>query len=311
MAYDVLISCPHLQKSILKYESIFEKHKINLIVPSVLQQLEEDDLVEIVPNVDGAIIGDDKFTAKVISRASRLKIISKWGVGIDNIDLNIAKKKGIVVKNTPGVFSNEVADVVIGYLILLSRKLHLINENVKNGYWDQIEGISLYSKTIGIIGLGNIGKEVCRRTLTMGMNTIAFDIVPPNEIWLSNNPVKMVDLNTLFKTSDFISLNCNLSVNTYHLLNSTTFNELKKGVYIINCSRGALIDENSLIEALAKEIVSGAALDVFEHEPIFPDSQLLKNNNVICGTHNSSNTGEAIERTNEIAINNLLDVLIK
>lgn len=309
MKYNVLISCPHLQNTISHYYDIFEKNDILLTIPHVEQQLLEKDLVKIIEPIDGAIIGDDEFSSNVLKSAKNLKVISKWGVGIDNIDLDCASRLGIVVKNTPGVFSGEVADVVLGYCILLSRKLHLIDKNVRSGYWPHLTGFSLQGKTIGIIGMGNIGKEVTKRANIIGMKIIGFDVISPPSDFLSQYSVEMKDIFYLFENSDIITLNCNLTKDNYHLLNSEAFSKMKKGVFIVNCARGGLIDEKSLISALNEGIVAGAALDVFENEPLTEDNPLRKYESCIFGSHNSSNTYEAIMKTNDIAINHVIEVL--
>jgi D-3-phosphoglycerate dehydrogenase / 2-oxoglutarate reductase len=311
MSRHVLISCLHLQRQIDRYLPIFQKNEISIETPPITQNLVESDLLRIIDRFDGVIAGDDEFTAAVLMHAKKLKVISKWGIGIDGIDLSEAVSRGIIVKNTPGVFSDEVADVVIGYLILLSRHLHTIDRRVRSGEWNatQLPGISLPGKTFGVIGLGNIGREVCRRAAALRMNVIGYDIYSPPQQFLQETGTRMVNLEELISSSDFISLNCNLTMENRHLLNSEMFLKMKPGVFIINTSRGGLIDEIALADALRKGIVAGAALDVFEQEPLPDTSPLRTFNSCIFGCHNSSNTKEALERVNEMAIKNLIDNL--
>jgi D-3-phosphoglycerate dehydrogenase len=312
MSRHVLISCLHLQRHLEEFRQVFEENQITVETPVIHQQLRENDLVDIIGRFDGMIAGDDEITANVLNHAKKLKVISKWGIGIDGIDLDEAARLGILVKNTPAVFSDEVADVVIGYLILLSRQLHTIDRGVRSGDWDttKIPGISLAGKTLGVIGVGNIGREVCRRAAAMRMKVIGFDVFPPPQDFLQGTGTSIVSFEELIASSDFISLNCNLTKENYHLLNQDAFSKMKHGVFIINTSRGGLIDEAALTDALRNGIVAGAALDVFEKEPLPSNNPLREINSCIFGSHNSSNTKEAVDRVNKKAIDNLIEGLI-
>ena len=169
MRHQVLISCPQLQATISRYRHIFEGHNIDIDLPEMVQQLKESELLEIISRFDGVIAGDDEFTAKVLSKGKRLKTVARWGVGVDNVDLEAAQRLGIQVTNTPGVFSDEVADVVIGYVILLARGLHLLDQSVREGTWRKIQGTSLRNKVLGIIGFGGIGQAVAGRGTACGI----------------------------------------------------------------------------------------------------------------------------------------------
>jgi D-3-phosphoglycerate dehydrogenase len=313
MSLKVLVSCPHLQRTIDNHRDLFTQNGIEIDLPEVDQNLSETDLIKIIDRYDGVIAGDDVFSEKVLLHASKLKVISKWGVGVDSIDLEAAKRLGIKVSNTPNVFGDEVADLVIGYIILLSRKMHLIDRSVRNGLWKdaQIRGISLRGKTLGVIGVGSIGKAVVERAKALGMITLGYDVYPISESFVKQTGLKQVTLTELLQNADFISLNCNLTPGNKHMLGRKEFDMMKSPVYIINTARGALIDESSLIQALTEGKVAGAALDVFEHEPLPGDSTLRQFENCIFGAHNSSNTYEAILRTNELAIKNLFAGLSK
>lgn len=308
MSLKVLISCPHLQRTIDNYRDLFSQNNIEIDLPEVDQNLSEDDLLNIIDRYDGVIAGDDVFSEEVLCHASKLKVISKWGVGVDSIDLEAARRLGIQVSNTPNVFADEVADLVIGYIILLARKMHLIDRSVRNGLWKdaQIQGISLRGKILGVIGVGSIGKAVVERAKALGMITLGYDIYPISQPFISQTGLKQVPLNELLQNADFISLNCNLTSENRHMLGGKEFDLMKPQVYLINTARGPLIDESSLIQALTVGKVAGAALDVFEHEPLPDDSPLRQFENCILGAHNSSNTYEAVLRTNKLAINNLL-----
>lgn len=304
----VLISCLHLQRTIERYLPLFMENDISIDLPEVNQKLTEGELLEIIQNYDGMIAGDDELTEKVLAKAHNLKIISKWGVGIDGIDLSAANKYGISVMNTPNVFNDEVADLTIGYIIALTRKIWVIDKMVRKGEWNaaQLQGTSLRGKTLGVIGVGNIGKGVCRRAKAMGMSIFGYDIYPISEEFKQETGLVQTSLKDLLENSDVISLHCNLTKENYHLLGKSEFESMKNHVYIVNTARGPLINEKVLSDYLENGKVAGAALDVFEEEPLPLDSQLRKYDNCIFGAHNSSNTLEAVIRVNEQAISNLL-----
>jgi D-3-phosphoglycerate dehydrogenase len=307
--YRVLISCRQLQETIEPYRALFEERGIEIELPAVVQQLTEQQLLDIVDRFDGVIAGDDPFTAHVLEKAKRLKVISKWGIGVDAIDQRAAQRLGILVRNTPNAFAEEVADVVLGYMILLSRKLHELNQRVRSGDWSRIRGTSLHGKTLGVIGVGSIGQAVVRRADVLGMTCVGHDVASAPAALAPETKVRMAALDELLAVADFISLNCNLTPLNFHMLGEREFIRMKTGVHIINTARGKLIDERALAQAIGQGKVAGAALDVFEEEPLPLSSPLRELDNCIFGSHNSSNTIEAVMRVNELAIRNLLDGL--
>lgn len=310
MNYNVLITCPHLQEEVDTFIPQLEESGITVHCPSVVQQLDEKDLLPIIGNYDGVIAGDDQFSSSVLHKAKRLKILIKWGIGMDGIDLETAKILGIKVKNTPHTLSDEVSDVVIGYIILLARQLHKIDKEIRKGEWPNISGITLRDKILGIIGVGSIGKALTIKAQALGMKVIGYDKVSIPPSFLNKTGIAQTDLKDLLRSSDFISVNSSLSNENYHMLNSDEFKIMKEGVYIINTSRGALINEEALTSALKEGKIGGAALDVFETEPLPHHSKLLRFENCIFGSHNSSNTVEAKSRINEMAIRLLIEGLL-
>ncbi len=308
MRWKVLVSCPHLQKTIDRYWELFRENDIEIDLPSVTQAFSESALLKIIEKYDGIIAGDDEITAKVLEKGKKLKIISKWGVGIDAIDLKRAEVLGIKVSNTPNVFCDEVADMVMGYIILLARNLHVIDKKLREDDWSaaQIQGVSLRNKTLGVVGVGSIGRGVIERGRAHGMNILGHDIFPIEKSFLEKHAIEEVGLDTLLSTSDFISLNCNLTENNVHMIGEREFGLMKNTAYLINTSRGSLIDENALIDALRNEKIAGAALDVYEKEPLSVKSPLRTLDNCILGAHNGSNTIDAVLRVNDLAITNLI-----
>ena len=306
MTEQILISCVQLQRSLADHRGRLDARGTRLIVPPVTQQLREPELLELIRGVDGMIAGDDHVTRAVLERADRLRIVSKWGVGTDSIDLVAAAELGIRVTNTPGVFGEEVADVVIGYLILLARHLHQTDRAVRAGEWAKPEGVSIAGRTMGVVGLGHIGLAVAARAMAMRMRVVGFEIDAANRAAAAQARVEIVSLESLLAESDVISLNAPLTPETRHLLNPATLGRLKPGAWIINTARGGLIDEAALAAALERGQVGAAALDVFEVEPLPIDSPLRRFDQVILGSHNASNTLEAGHRTSERAIDNLI-----
>ena len=309
MKWRVLITCPQLQVTIDQYRPIFLEHDIEIVLPQVEQQLKESQLLDIIEDYDGVIAGDDEFTALVLKKATKLKSLARWGVGIDGVDLDAAKRLGIIVSNTPGVFSNEVADVAMGYIILLSRQLHKLDRSVRDGGWAKIQGASLGGKQLGIIGVGDIGRALAARATASDMQVVGFDVMHAPGSVGPDAQIEFVTLDELLETSDYVSLNCGLTESNRHMIGQREFGLMKRSVNIINTARGPLIDEAALIIALEDGTIGGAALDVFETEPLPADSPLLRFDNCIFGTHNGSNSLEAVLRVNDLAISNLIEGL--
>lgn len=305
----ILITCPPMLGKMDLFKSKFEEKNIKLTLPLVSQTLDENQLLKLVPAHDGWIIGDDKATHKLlnIAKSGNLKAIVKWGVGIDNVDTMVCNKLRIKFQNTPNMFGKEVSDIVVGYVIGLARETFSIDREVRLGNWYKPCGISLYNKKVAILGYGDIGKNTAKRLRSLDMDVSIYD---PNlkkyqipkyfsyEIWPKN-------LNKF----DFIVITCSLTEDTYHMINDETIEHLKDGVRIVNVSRGHIINEKSLINGLKTGKIHSVALDVFEEEPLKPSSYFLRNKKCILGTHNSSNTVEAVTKTSEIAINKLFNLL--
>jgi D-3-phosphoglycerate dehydrogenase len=302
----VLITCPQLQRTIEAHRQQLVEHEIEADLPPVVQQLSEEELIRLLPGIDGIVAGDDPLTRAVLQTADRLKVISKWGVGVDNIDLEAAAELGIRVTNTPGMFGDEVADVVIGYLILMARQLHRVDRDVRAGQWPKPEGVSLAGRTMGVVGLGHIGQAVAKRAQVMEMQVIGTDVSSESAGTAQRSGVKIVDLPELLRQADVVSLNCPLTAENRHMISERTLAMMKPGAWIINTARGGLIHEDALVSALSSGLIGAAALDVFEVEPLPADSPLRRFGQVILGAHNSSNTEDGVHRTSVRAIENLI-----
>lgn len=308
MNWRVLITCPPMIMTIDHCRERFLDEGLEVVVPEIQQQMSEAELCQIIADFDGVIAGDDPFTAKVleIGRKGRLRVLAKWGIGVDAIDLKAAAELGIHTSNTPNVFGDEVADVALGYTLLLARQLHRMDAAVRRGEWLKIQGTSLRGKVAGIIGVGSIGQAIAQRLHALGMELLGYDVHAIDPAICQTTTLKPVALEPLLQQSDCIVLACNLTPHNRHLLNEQAFAQMKDGVWIVNVARGPLIDETALISALQTGKVGAAALDVFETEPLPLESPLLQFEQVILGSHNSSNTREAVLRVNQMAIDHLV-----
>ncbi|MDP9250712.1 MAG: phosphoglycerate dehydrogenase [Chloroflexota bacterium] len=302
----VLVTCPPMLASAGDWRSRFDALGIEVGLPDVVQQLSAAELIALLPGYDGMIAGDDPLTADVLRSAPRLRVVSKWGIGVDSIDLQAAAELGIRVTNTPDTFGDEVADVAIGYVVMLARQLHRIDRSVRTGTWAKPQGVSLAGRTLGVVGLGSIGRALARRGAAMGMRVIGHDVDPATGRRAIGAGIEVVDLEQLIAQADVISLHCPLTDQNRHMINEARLARMRPGSYLINTARGPLIDEAALVGALGEGRLGGAALEVFEEEPLPAGSPLIGMENVILGSHNASNTAEAVARVNELAIDNVL-----
>ena len=310
MTRKVLISCIQLQRTIDEHRAMLEAGNLELILPRVRgQQLGEQEMVALVQGVEGIIAGDDVINRAVLDHADALRVVSKWGVGVDNIDVGGAAERGVRIMNTPGAFGDEVADVVVGYLVLLARQLHVLDRNVRAGAWPKPVGLSLAGRTIGIVGLGDIGREVARRCIAMRMRVVGVEPAETAATAAARDGIEIMSLASVLKEADVVSLNCPLTAATRHMIDTRAIGAMRPGAWLINTARGGLVDERALIQALEDGRLGGAALDVFAQEPLPANSRLRALDNVILGSHNSSNTAEAVHRTSVRAIENLLEGL--
>ena len=303
----VLFSAPYMIPLLPRYRPMLESLGLQLIIPEVQERLNENQLLSYAGQFDGTICGDDQYTQRVLQAcAPRLKVISKWGTGIDSIDRLAADQLGIQVCNTLNAFTLPVADTVLGYILSFARCLPWMDQALKSGRWEKIPGRSLSECTLGVVGVGRIGKAVIRRARAFGMHLLGNDIVPIDSIFLVENGVEMTTLEDLLKRSDFISLNCDLNPSSFHLMNEATFSQINPAAILINTSRGPVIDEPSLVSALQAGKLAGAALDVYEAEPLPADSLLTKMDQVMLGSHNANSSPTAWERVHQNTIDNLL-----
>ena len=286
----------------------FARRGAEVVCPDFRQTLSISELLQMVPEHDGWIIGDDPATAEVFraGKNGRLRAAVKWGAGTDNVDFAGAAECGFGVVNTPGTFGEEVSDVAVAYVIGLARDLFLVDREVRNGRWPKPRGTSLQGKTVGVVGYGHIGRATVRKLNALGMDVVVYDPVVSaasvDGAALAQWPERVGELG-------FLVLACALTEKNRHMLDPGAFDRMRHGVRIINVSRGGLIDQAALRQALDSGRVAGAALEVFEEEPPLSDDSLLRHPHCIFGSHNSSNTSEAVFRTSITAITLLFERL--
>lgn len=269
-----------------------------------------DDLLKAIPGYDALIVrGRTKVTASVVEAGSRLKAIGRAGVGVDNIDLEAAKKRNIAVVNAPVSTSIAVAELTFGLLLALAREIPRADAGMKQGKWlkKELEGVELNGRTLGVVGYGRIGMEVGKRASAFGMNVVAYDpLIPEDEI--KKRGAEPVSLQDLYAWSDFISLHMPLTVDTRDMIGPLAFSQMKDGVRIVCAARGGIIDESALVEALNSGKVAGAALDVFGQEP--PGlTEAVSHPRVIATPHIGAQTAEAQSRASEDIAKEVLSAL--
>jgi D-3-phosphoglycerate dehydrogenase / 2-oxoglutarate reductase len=267
----------------------------------------EEQLVQAVREVDVIISGTEPITSKVLAAATRLKLIAKHGVGYDNIDVESARARGVAVALAGPVMVDSVADLAIGLLLAIARKIPQGNASVRSGQWDRFIGPELRDKTIGIVGFGQIGKAVARRAKSFGLRLLAHDTAQ-DPSFAASWGVRYADLDTLLAEADFISIHAPLTRETRHLFNHERLANMKRTAFLVNTARGELVDEAALFEALKSERIAGAATDVFATEPP-GKNPLLQLDNFIATPHLGGQTPEALRRMGEVTAENVLRLL--
>ncbi len=304
----VLVTCPPMLGMIDAFRSRFEARGVEVVPAKVVQTLSQDELCALLPEFDGWIIGDDPATRRVFEagKAGKLRAAVKWGIGVDNVDFAACKDLGIPITNCPNMFGGEVADVGMSYLAALARETFAIDRGVRAGQWPKPRGLSLSGRTLGLVGLGDIGRNLARRALAADMKVVAYDPFYqgslPDGVQRATWPERVGE-------ADFLAFTCALTKANTHMLDAAVLAACKDGVRITNVARGPLIDEQALIAALQAGKVHSVALDVFEVEPLPAQSPLRDMPNTIFGSHNGSNTVDGVVRCSEFAIDALLGYL--
>lgn len=305
----ILVTCPPMLRMIDSFRPLFAQLDAEITTPDIVQTLSVEQLKELVPQHDGWIIGDDPATREVfeVGKAGKFRAAVKWGIGVDNVDFAACKDLGIPITNTPNMFGGEVADIAVGYVIALARQTFEIDRGVRAGEWPKPRGISLAGKTVALVGYGDIGKNTAKRLIAADMKIIAYDPFGPDDSAMPQ--VQRATWPQRIAEADFIVINCALTPSSHHMLNAEVLAQCKPGVRVVNVGRGPIIDEPALEAALESGQVFSAALDVFETEPLPVLSPLRSHPRCVLGSHNASNTADAVIRTSQIAIQNLIKFL--
>ena len=303
----ILLSAPYMLTDPDRFRGILEELGFQVIIPDVEERLEEEKLLQYAGKFQGAICGDDRYTEHVLEAcAPELKVISKWGTGIDSIDQAACDRLGIQIGNTPNAFTLPVADSVLGYMLAFARQQPWLDREMKAGIWNKIPGHSLSECTLGVIGVGNVGKAVLRRADAFGMTLLGNDIRQIEPDFTAEHRIEMVSVNHILAKADYVSVNCDLNPTSRGLLTRSSFQRMKKDAVLINTARGPIVNQQDLIKALKEGEIRGAALDVFQVEPLPEDSPLREMDNVLLAPHNANSSPTAWERVHRNTIRNLL-----
>ncbi len=306
MSYKILVATRSFGSTSSKPWDVLNQAGCEIVKADMSQKMTEERLIELLQGVDGAIIGVVPMTAYVLEQSPTLKVVSMHGVGVDHIDLAAAEQRGVVIANCLGVNDQSVADLTIGLMISIARDLPSVDRKVREGGWGAHAGSELWKKTIGLVGLGRIGRGVANRALGFDMKVLAYD--PYIKSDGLGQEISLVSFDEVIQESDFVSLHAALTEETRHMIGAKQLKAMKPTAYLVNTSRGALVDEVALYDALSKKQIAGAALDAYEVEPP-KDNPLLQLENIVVTTHIGAHTRESIERVGVMAAENVLQTL--
>jgi D-3-phosphoglycerate dehydrogenase len=293
-----------------RFRPVLERHGLELITPGVEERLEEDEILKYAGQFEGAICGDDRYTARVLAACvPPLKVISKWGTGVDSIDSAACERLGVKLYRTTDAFTQPVADSVMGYMLAFARRLPWMDRAMKAGVWDKIPGRALHECSLGVVGVGLIGKAVLRRAQVFGMKLLGNDIITIDPYFIAETGVELTSLDDLLRRADFVSLNCDLNPTSLKLVNTRALSMMRPQAVLINTARGPIVDEGALVKALKAGTIGGAALDLFEVEPLPAGSPLRQMDHVMLAPHNANSSPAAWERVHWNTIKNLVEGL--
>jgi D-3-phosphoglycerate dehydrogenase len=306
--YRVLVTPTSYAKNDPKLRSDLEEQVKEVVYNTTGRPLSSDELLDMIPEIDGYIAGLDAIDRRVIEAADQLKVISRYGVGVDKVDLDAAKEKGIVVTNTPGANSVSVAELTVGLILALARQIPTAVVATKAGEWPRLSGLSLEGKTVALLGFGSIAKHVARRLIAFGCKVIAYH--PSFNVEAATAlGVELRSQDDLIREADILSLHMPVLPETKGMVNADFINMMKDGAFLVNTSRGELINESALLEALKSGKLRGAALDVFVEQPPGADHPLLALPQVIATPHMGAHTDGATDAMGWLALKDCIAVL--
>ena len=285
---------------------LLEKNGFELLLNHDDRQYTKNEMIEFARGVDGMILGTDPCDRDVIAAAPNLKVISRFGVGFDNVDVEYCKEKGVAFYRTLGVNADAVADSTVALILAVSKRIVPVDNALKAGEWFEPETFEINHKTLGLVGFGNVGAKVAKRAMGFDMKTIVYDPFRNEELAKSVNAIYVDTIEQVLMESDVVSLHLPLSTETYHIISTEQIAMMKPKTILINTARGGIVDEAALADALEQSRILGAGLDVFENEPLEKGSRLLKLSNVVLSPHGAADTVETLGKVSLAAAQNLL-----
>ncbi|MCH4827557.1 phosphoglycerate dehydrogenase [Planococcus halocryophilus] len=307
-SYKVVSSSPTFGKISKESITLLQENDCEVTILKSDEINDREKFASSLKDADAFIVGIEKVDDQLLANAKKLKIIAKHGIGMDNINMELTERKGIIVKNVPNASTNAVADYTIGLLIASARHIPQTVAEIKNNEWHKRAGLGFSGKTLGVIGTGRIGQAVIQRANGFNMNIIAYDKFQ-NQESAEALGFTYKDLEEIYRQSDYIAVHTDLNLETRHLLNLTAFKKMKSNVIIVNTARGGIINEEDLLMALDENLIAGAALDVFEHEPKF-NKELMKHERFIASSHTAAYTNDSLEFMGIETAKNVLRVLL-
>ncbi|OXM85416.1 phosphoglycerate dehydrogenase [Paenibacillus rigui] len=303
----VLVTATNYSTLCAEAKQLLESHGVEVIENKVGRPHTFDELKELVSDIDGVVAGVDTWNEDVFKLAPRLKAIARFGVGVDNIDLGKAREYGVKVTNVPGGNANAVAELTVGLILSVMRNIPSLHQSARMGYWDRFVGAELIGRTVGLLGFGNIAQMVAKKLSGFDIRIVAYDKFP-NADRARELGVELVSSDEVLKQSDIVSMHLPSLPETHHMMSEVQFAMMKETAYFVNTARGALVDEQALYHALRNRLIAGAAIDVYEHEPVSADNPLFQLDNLVSTPHTAAETFETYHKVGLVTAQALLDV---
>lgn len=303
----VLVSVTNYPEFCAKGKRMLEEHGFEVSATSNGRPYTPEELKAIIGDFDAAIIGCDIWDEEIFNEGRKLKALARFGIGVDNIDLESAGRHGIRVSNCVGINSNSVAEHAVTLMLAMNRLIPRLNNTTREGKWERVVVHEMNHYTVGLLGFGGIARKVAEKLNPFGVRLIAYDVFP-NEGEAARLKVKLCDLDTLFKESDMISIHVPAVTETLHMIDRESIGLMKDGVYLVNTARGAVVDEKAAYEALLSGKIAAFASDVFEKDPVEPGNPLLSLDNFICTPHTAAESYENYELTGVETAQAIIDV---
>ncbi|UQZ86294.1 D-3-phosphoglycerate dehydrogenase [Paenibacillus konkukensis] len=303
----VLVTATNYSALCSEAKQLLESHGVEVIENDKGRPFTFEELKEVVHEIDGVVAGVDTWNEDVFRLAPRLQAIARFGVGVDNIDLAGAQRCGIKVTNVPAGNANAVAELTAGLILSVMRNIPSLHQSARRGFWDRFVGAELIGKTVGLLGFGNIAQMVARKLQGFDVRLIAYDKYP-NADKARELGVELVHSDEVLRTSDIVSMHLPSLPETHHMMSDEQFAMMKPSAYFINTARGALVDETALYRALSGRVIAGAAIDVYEKEPVSADNPLFQLDNLVSTPHTAAETFETYHKVGLVTAQAILDV---